>query len=104
MDFAGKSPPCNINGNVVEYPLSISDEPQLILITDANWYSEGFGGYGWSTHPSNSTNTFLQPDSSVDRDGLNLGRLDGSVKWRHESNTLARYQIRTSGGGWWALH
>ena len=104
MDFAGKSPPLDFNGDIVEYPLSISDEPHLVRITDANWYSESFDGYGRSMHPSNPINASAERDYSLERAGINLGRLDGSVKWRHESDTLPRYQIRTGGGGWWARH
>ena len=104
MDYAGKSPPRDINDNVVEYPLSIADEPQLVLITDGNWYSQGFNGYGRSMHPSNPASASLERDYSLERAGLNVGHLDGSVEWRHESETLPRFIIRTSGGGWWARH
>ena len=104
VDIIGSTPPLDFDGNVVEFPLSVADNSDLVLITDANWYSESFDGYGRSMHPSNPINASAERDYSLERAGINLGRLDGSVKWRHESDTLPRYQIRTSGGGWWARH
>lgn len=87
-DFAWTDPPLDINGNIVEIAQSISDETDLVLITDFNSYSAAEDVYSQANHPASV------PDALTQRDGLNVGHLDGSVIWIPERETVARYQWR----------
>ncbi len=98
VDITG-GPAVDINGLAVEFPSESSDAPDLVVITDANWYHPTEDWYGRSTHPSIEAQA---SDEAIPRDGLNVGVLDGSVHWRNEAETVPRLLIRIS--GWWARH
>lgn len=89
IDYGGKSPPLDINGDVFAPPVSLVDEPGSVLITDMSNYDPLEDAYTFINHPPN-------PDYNIysQRDGTNVGYLDGSVVWKHERETVSRFQWR----------
>mgnify|MGYP001374951979 CR=1 FL=1 len=92
MDWVGRNPPKDINGNDVEFARSTSDDSNIVLVTDYNTYSDVEDAYSFTNHPA-SVSDMLNP-----RNGLNVGHLDGSVIWKDERDTVASYQWRP--GAW----
>ena len=87
-DYVGVFPAEDIDGNEVTLPQSVADESDLVLITDYNTYNTTVDYYGFANHPPSVS------DAPNQRDGLNVGHLDGSVVWRAERDTVPTYQWR----------
>lgn len=87
IDCNAKNPPLDINGDILEVPVSLADDGDLVLITDMSNYDPLLDLYTFINHPSN-------PDENKysEREGTNVGHLDGSVIWKGERDTVARLQ------------
>ena len=67
--------------------------PDAVLIMDWCWYSSAVGLYSVTNHPA-----FVGNGAFQGRDGINSGRVDGSVVWVDDSDTIPRHYIQ---GAWW---
>ena len=88
-DWLINNPPLDIDGNEYEFPSTLADPTNSVLLIDTSNYRPNFDGYTFSNHPAH-TDDYVY----VLRDGLNVGWLDGSVRWKDESATVATYQWR----------
>ena len=90
-------------------PQRLTDDPNLVLISDMNDWSPG---YGHSFAPHTRAGAVLKDDTSTDATGAssdaigsvggNIGLLDGSVSWRHVSHmrTYRGSQMWDDSGCW----
>ena len=91
----------DINGDKVEIADSLADaSPEAVLITDWNWYNARLNLHWSGNHPplwsSTAPTSRWKGKSRVGiRDGTNTGRVDGSVVWVNESDTIPRLYKHT---------
>ena len=88
-DWLINNPPLDIDGNEYEFPSTLADPTNSVLLIDTNYYWAKFDGYTFSNHPAHADDHLPSL-----RDGLNVGWLDGSVRWKEESATVATFQWR----------
>ena len=88
-DGFGRNPAIDINGDVTEIPTSLLASPDAVLMTEWGWYTSAVGLYNATSHPA-----FVGDGAFQGRDGVNSGRVDGSVVWVDESEAICRYYIQ----------
>ena len=77
--------PVDAQGNEVEFPTDLNGRGDMVLMTDLTA----------TNHPPSLTNgSNLLPG---ERDGLNVGYVDGSVLWKDEAQTQRVFQWRING-------
>ncbi len=77
-------------------PTQLSDPGHWVLITCTHWYWEPTGVYDHSCHPGLDADVFGVGGTAF-RDGINVGTMDGSVRWRNDSETKSRYFLYPPG-------
>ena len=96
-DGLWRNPGQDIHGKPNEIPESLYDaSPEATLLMDWSWWEWGPYTYAAHNHPSYDAN--IHAYDSPGRDGINSGRVDGSVLWVDDSDTWPRHYIQNV---WW---
>ncbi len=74
-----------------QIPTRLSDPPHLVVFSDTSWYNDASAAHARSNHPQWDQDLIGGGLETTIRDGVNVGTIDGAVRWRDEAETEPRY-------------